>query len=62
MLGDKTEKKILDYLQRTSQKKAVIKHGDRLYLCTLMTDQGNQYTDPYDFVMVEELPPAIELV
>ncbi len=56
------DKKVLDYLQRTGQKKATIRHEGRLYLAELQTDQGNQYTDPYDFVYIEELPPVIELV
>jgi hypothetical protein len=53
---------VLDYLQRTKQDKAVIRHKGRLYLCTLMTDPGNQYADEHQFVRIDELPPVIELV
>lgn len=56
------EKKVLDYLQRTGQRKVTIRYEGRLYLAQLHTDQGNQYSEPYDFVRIEELPPVIELV
>lgn len=59
MLNDK---KVLDYLQRTGQKRATIRCEGRLYLVELRTDPGFQYGDPYDFVVIDELPPVIELV
>jgi hypothetical protein len=56
------KEKVLDYLQRTKQKKATIKHDGRLYLVRLKTDPGNQFSDPQDYASIEELPPVIELV
>jgi hypothetical protein len=56
------KEKVLRYMQMTQIKKMVVRENGFLYLCRLETDPGNQYTDPYDFVFIEEIPPIIEFV
>lgn len=56
------KEKVLRYMQMTSLKKMVVREHGFLYLCVIHTDPGNQFSEPYDFVLIEEIPPIIEFV
>ena len=56
------KEKVLSYMLMTEQKKALIRKDGRYYYVVVNTNPGNNYTDPYEYVTVTEVPPPIEIL